>query len=300
MITIMDTGMTTHMITGMMKRQHTTPWRITTMLDYDFMRHAFAAAGVVAVLAGVVGYFLVLRGQTFAGHALSHVGFAGATGAVLLGASPLAGLIAFTLVAGLGMGWLGDRLNGRDVAIGVVLSLSLGLGLLFLHFFTAYATQATALLFGNVFGVNLTTLAVLIALAAISLLALAAIARPLLFSSLQPELAEAKGVHPRLISMLFLGIVALTTAACAQVVGVLLVFALMVGPAAAAQRLTARLSHGVALAALLALAEAWGGITLAYETDWPASFWITALSAAGYFLSLAIGGSLLRTSRARA
>jgi zinc/manganese transport system permease protein len=270
------------------------------MLDYDFMRHAFAAAGVVAVLAGVVGYFLVLRGQTFAGHALSHVGFAGATGAVLLGASPLAGLIAFTLAAGLGMGWLGDRLNGRDVAIGVVLSLSLGLGLLFLHFFTAYATQATALLFGNVFGVTLATLAVLIGLAAISLLALAAIARPLLFSSLQPELAEAKGVHPRLISMLFLGIVALTTAACAQVVGVLLVFALMVGPAAAAQRLTARLSHGVALAALLALAQAWGGIALAYETDWPASFWITALSAAGYFISLPIGERLSRANLARA
>src|SRR5260221_3361341 len=264
------------------------------MLDYDFMRHAFAAAGVVAVLAAIVGYLLVLRGQTFAGHALSHVGFAGATGAILLGASPLAGLIAFTLLAGLGMGLLGDRLSGRDVAIGVVLSLSLALGLLFLHFFTAYATQATALLFGNVFGVSLTTLAVLIVLAVISLLALGAIARPLLFSSLQPELAEAKGVSPRLISMLFLGIVALTTAACAQVVGVLLVFALMVGPAAAAQRLTARLSHGVLLAAVLALAEAWGGVALAYETDWPASFWITALSAAGYFLSLAVGGSLAK------
>lgn len=264
------------------------------MLDYDFMRHAFAAAGVVGILAGIVGYFLVLRGQTFAGHALSHVGFAGATGAVLLGASPLAGLIAFTLLAGIGMGALGDRLNGRDVAIGVVLSLSLGIGLLFLHFFTAYATQATALLFGNVFGVDLSTLAVLAVLALICLLALAAITRPLLFSSLQPELAEAKGVNPRLVSMLFLGIVALTTAACAQVVGVLLVFALMVGPAATAQRLTSRLNLGLTLAACLALIEAWGGIALAYETDWPASFWITALSASGYFASLAIGNRLLQ------
>lgn len=265
------------------------------MFDYDFMRHAFAAAGIVAVLAGVVGYFLVLRGQTFAGHALSHVGFAGATGAVLLGASPLAGLIVFTLLAGLGMGVLGDRLNGRDVAIGVVLSLSLGIGLLCLHFFTAYATQATALLFGNVFGVDLSTLAVLAVLAVVSLLALGAIARPLLFSSLQPELAEAKGVNPQLVSMLFLGIVALTTAACSQVVGVLLVFALMVGPAATAQRLTPRLSHGVALAAVLALIEAWGGIALAYETDWPASFWITALSALGYFLALAAAANLTRS-----
>lgn len=259
------------------------------MLDYDFMRHAFAAAGVVGLLSGIVGYFLVLRSQTFAGHALSHVGFAGATGAVLLGLSPLAGLIIFTFVAGLGMGILGDRLNGRDVAIGVILSLSLGIGLLFLHFFTAYATQVTSLLFGNVFGVDLMTLAVLTVLTLICLLALALIARPLLFNSLQPELAEAKGVNPRLVSMLFLGIVALTTAACAQVVGVLLVFSLMVGPAAAAQHLTPKLVHGIVFAALLALMEAWGGIALAYETDWPASFWITSLSAAGYFISRSIG-----------
>src|SRR6185369_7676466 len=143
-------------------------------------------------------------------------------------------------------------------------------------------------------GVSLATLAVLAILAAICLLALAVITRPLLFSSLQPELAEAKGVNPRVVSMLFLGIVALTTAACAQVVGVLLVFALMVGPAAAAQRLTARLAFGVTLAAVIALIEAWGGIALAYQTDWPASFWITALSAAGYFLSLVLGGRIAR------
>lgn len=264
------------------------------MFDYDFMRHAFSAAAIVGILSGIVGYFLVLRGQTFAGHALSHVGFAGATGAVLLGVPPLAGLIAFTLLAGFGMGVLGDRLQGRDVAIGVVLSLSLGLGLLFLHFFTAYATQATALLFGNVFGVDLATVGVLLVLAVVSLLALAILARPLLFSSLQPELAEAKGVNPRVVSMLFLGIVALTTAACAQVVGVLLVFALMVGPAATAQRLTSRLGQGVALSAVIALVEAWGGIALAYESDWPASFWITALSATGYFVSMAAARAVRR------
>src|SRR6188472_788875 len=113
------------------------------MLEYDFMRTAFAASGLAAVLAGTVGYFLVLRGQTFAGHALAHVGFTGATGAVLLGISPLGGLVLLTVVAGVGMGFLGERLAQRDVAIGIVLALALGLGLLFLHFFTAYATQAT-------------------------------------------------------------------------------------------------------------------------------------------------------------
>jgi zinc/manganese transport system permease protein len=257
-----------------------------TMFEYDFMINAFAASGIVAVLAGIVGYFLVMREQTFAGHALSHVGFTGATGAVLIGVSPLWGMIGFTLAAGLSMGALGERLAGRDVAIGVVLSLSLGCGLLFLHFFTAYATQVTALLFGNVLGVTTSTLVVLAGIGAASLLALGAIMRPLIFATLQPELAEAKGVSLRLVSMLFLAIAALTVAACTQIVGVLLVFTLMVGPAAAAQNLSTRLATGVALAALFALAQAWLGVTLAYYTDWPTSFWITALAALVYGASL--------------
>lgn len=257
-----------------------------TMFEYDFMINAFAASGIVAVLAGIVGYFLVLRGQTFAGHALSHVGFTGATGAVLLGISPIWGMVGFTLAAGIGMGALGERLAGRDVAIGVILSVALGCGLLFLHFYTTYATQVTALLFGNVLAVSHTTLAVLASIGAISLAALALIARPLLFASMQPELAEAKGVSLRTVSMLFLAVCALAVAACTQIVGVLLVFTLLVGPAAAAQNVSTRLSTGVILAASFALFEAWLGITLAYHTDWPTSFWITTLSAAVYAASL--------------
>lgn len=257
-----------------------------TMFEYDFMVNAFAASGIVAVLAGIVGYFLVMREQTFAGHALSHVGFTGATGAALIGVSPLWGMIGFTLAAGLSMGALGERLAGRDVAIGVVLSLSLGCGLLFLHFFTAYATQVTALLFGNVLGVTSQTLAALVAIGATCLIALGIIMRPLVFATLQPELAEAKGVSLRAVSMLFLAIAALTVAACTQIVGVLLVFTLMVGPAAAAQNISTQLGRGVALAALLALGQAWLGVTLAFYTDWPTSFWITALAALVYLGSL--------------
>jgi len=256
------------------------------MFAYDFMRAAFAASGIVAILAGLVGFFLVLRGQTFAGHALSHVGFAGATGAVLFGLSPLAGLVGFTVIAGCAMGALGERLSQRDVAIGMMLSLALGLGLLFLHFYTSYAAQAAALLFGNVLGVDNAALIALAALAALSLAALGFIARPLLFASLQPELAEARGVNVRVVSIAFLIIVAIAVAECAQIVGVLLVFTLMVGPAAAALAFTRRLYAAVALAALLALAEAWGGLTLAYYSDWPTSFWITALSGVVYFASL--------------
>ncbi len=258
------------------------------LLGYDFMRNAFAAAGLVAVMSGLVGFFLVLRGQTFAGHALSHVGFTGATGAVLIGVSPLWGLVGVTVAGGVGMGLLGERLAGRDVAIGMVLATALGLGLLFLHFFTAYASQATALLFGNVFGVDRGTVWGLAGLCLLALAALGAIARPLLFATLQPELAEARGVSLRLVSVLFLALVGLCTAGCAQIVGVLLVFTLMVGPAAAAQRLTVRLGRGMALAVALALTEAWGGIVLAWFTDWPASFWITALSALAYSLAWAL------------
>lgn len=257
------------------------------MLDYDFMRTAFAASGIVAVLSGTVGYFLVLRGQTFAGHALSHVGFTGATGAILFGLSPFAGLVGFTVVAGMAMGALGERIAARDVAIGMMLSLALGLGLLFLHFYTAYATQATALLFGNVLGVGPSALRSLAVLSALSLAALAVIARPLLFASLQPELAEAKGVPMRVLSVAFLAIVGVAVAECAEIVGVLLVFTLMVGPASAAQTVLPRFGPGIALAAVLALGEAWGGIALSWQTNWPASFWITLLSSLVYLAGLA-------------
>jgi zinc/manganese transport system permease protein len=256
------------------------------MLEYDFMQNAFAAAGIVAIVSGTVGYFLVLRGQTFAGHALAHVGFTGATGAVLIGVTPLWGLVSLTVTAGIGMGAMGERLAHRDVAIGIILALSLGFGLLFLHFFTAYATQATALLFGNVLAVDGATVWTLLWLGVVSVSLLAIISRPLLFASLQPELAEAKGVSLRLYSVLFLAIVGLAVAECAQIVGVLLVFALMVGPAAAAQRMSSAIASGLLLTAGLALLEAWGGIALAFYTDWPASFWITALSAGIYLLAL--------------
>jgi zinc/manganese transport system permease protein len=258
------------------------------ILDYDFMRTAFAASGIVAVMAGIVGVFMVGRGQTFAGHALSHVGFAGATAAGLIGVAPIWGMIVFTVAAGLGMGALGERLSGRDVAIGVVLALALGFGLLFLHYYTSFATQATALLFGNVLAVRPETLWLLAALAILSLAALAVISRPLLFSTLQPELAEARGVPVRAVGIAFMAVVALTVSASVQIVGVLLVFALMVGPAAAAERVTTTLRSALIVAAVLALTEAWIGIAIAYYTDWPTSFCISALSALVYFTTLAL------------
>ena len=267
------------------------------MLDYEFMRSAFAAGGMVAIVCGAVGFFVVLRGLTFAGHALSHVGFAGATGAALVGVPPLWGLTAFTLGAAIAMGALGERMRGRDVAIGIVLSLALGLGVLFLYLYTSHAMQATAILFGNVLGVASETLLALAVLSVVCLGVLALVSRPLLFATLAPELAEAKGVSLRLISVLFLALVAIAVAEAAQIVGVLLVFVLMVAPAAASLRLTTRVSSGIALAVALALAETWGGIALAYVTDWPTTFWIVMTSCAAYAASAVIG--LSRSAGAR-
>ncbi len=258
------------------------------MFDYDFMRTAFMAGSVVAIVAGTVGYFLVLRNLAFAGHALSHVGFTGATGAGLVGVSPFWGLLAFTAAGGVGMGMLGESLRGRDVAVGIILVVALGLGVLFLHFYTAFAGQTSALLFGNILGVTRHTLILLAILGLASLTALALIARPLIFVSLAPEVAEARGVSPRLLSVLYLLIVAVAVAEAVQVVGVLLVFALLVGPAAASLRLTHAILPGVALSAALALALTWLGITLSFYTNWPTSFWISSLSGTTYFASLVI------------
>lgn len=264
-----------------------------TIFDYEFMRNAFAACTIVGFVSGAVGYFLVLRGQTFAGHALSHVGFPGATGAGLIGLSPFFGLTVFTIAAGVGIGLLGERAH-RDVAIGIVLTLSLGLGLLFLHFYTAFASQATNVLFGNVLGISAQTVVVLAILAVAILVALVLIARPLLFASLQPELAEAKGVPLNLVSILFMVLVAVTTAEAVQIVGVLLVFALMVAPAASALRMTQGWLPGIIVSIALAVAIAWVSLTLAFFSDWPTSFWITVLGTAAYLASGAAQGLLSR------
>jgi zinc/manganese transport system permease protein len=194
-------------------------------------------------------------------------------------------MVGLPVVAVLLTGLMGERISGRDVAIGIVLALALGFGLLFLHYYTAFAAQATTLLFGNVLAVDTSMIATLAGLGVLTLAGLAVIMRPLIFSSLQPELAEAKGVPVRFVSTAFLAIVALAVAESAQIVGILLVFGLMVGPPATAQRLVTGLWSGVVVSAALALAEAWLGITIAFYTDWPVSFCIAILSALGYFLS---------------
>jgi zinc/manganese transport system permease protein len=269
-----------------------------TIFQYAFMRHAFAAGTIVAIVAGVVGYFVVLRSLSFAGHALSHIGFAGATGAVVIGANPLYGLLAFTLGSALGMGALGKRLHGRDVAIGTVLAWTLGLGVLFLSLYTGYATEAYALLFGEILGISQRDVLVTLVAGIITLLALAGMYRPLLFASLDEEVAEARGVPTRLLSIAFMLILALAVSEAVQVVGVLLIFALLVTPAAIAERLTTRPPVGLALSALLALLFTWGGLTVAFYSPYPVSFFITSFAFAAYLLVRVL--PLGRLSRRRA
>jgi zinc/manganese transport system permease protein len=263
------------------------------MFQYEFMRNAFAAGTIVALVAGIVGYFVVLRGLSFAGHALSHIGFAGATGAVVLGVNPVFGLLVFTLGSALGMGALGKRIYGRDVAIGIVLAWALGLGVLFLSLYTGYATEAYALLFGEILGISARDVLVTLIAGTITLLALAVLYRPLLFATLDEDVAEARGAPVRFLSIAFLALLALAVAEAVQVVGVLLIFALLVTPAAIAQQLTTRPARALLVSAVLALLFTWGGLTIAYYVPRPVSFFITSL-AFGAYVAVRLGALIRR------
>ncbi len=248
------------------------------LLQYPFVQNAFAAGSLVAVVAGVLGYFLVVRGLTFAGHALSSIGFAGAAGAVLLGIPPVYGLLAFTLGASLAISGLSKEIHARDIAIGVTMTFALGLGVLFLSLYHGYAERAYSILFGTIVGISRGDVFLSAVLSLGILLALGLLGRPLLFSSFDPGGAEARGLPVRLLGGLFLALVALAVSIAMQVIGVLLVFALLVGPPATALRLVRRPAGAMLLSIGLGLAYTWAGILLAAGTSWPVSFCITALS----------------------
>ena len=261
---------------------------LATLLHYEFMVHAFEAGTIVAIVAGAIGYFVVLRGSAFAAHALSHIGFAGATGAVVLGLSPIFGLLAFTLGSGIAIGALGNRLGGRDVTIGIVLAWTLGLGVLFISLYTGYATEAYALLFGEILGISSGDVVVTLVAGIVTLACLIAVYRPLLFSSVDEELASARGVPVIVLSIGFMAILAVAVTEAVQVVGVLLIFALIVPPAAIAVRFTSRPPRAIAIGIVLALAFTWLGLSVAYYSPHPVSFFITSL-AFGTYLAVRIG-----------
>lgn len=255
---------------------------VAMLLHYDFMVHAFEAGTVVAIVAGAIGYFVVLRGSSFAAHALSHIGFAGAAGAVVLGLSPVIGLLVFTIGAGTAIGALGNRLRGRDVTIGIVLAWTLGLGVLFISLYRGYATEAYAILFGLILGISQAEVLVTVIAGVITIAALIFVYRPLLFSSVDEELAKARGVPVTALSIAFMAILAVAVTEAVQVVGVLLIFALIVTPAAIAVRFTSRPGRALGIGIGLSLAFTWLGLSIGYFSPHPVSFFITSIAFATY------------------
>ena len=246
------------------------------------MLNTWVAATVVAVIAGMTGFFAVLRGSTFAAHAIPNGAFAGAAGASLLGLNPFAGLAVFSVAGALGIAGLSRRARS-DVATALTFVMMLGIGALFVSWSTDYAQEAYSLLFGEVFGVAPDEVLPILGLGVISITAIAVMFRPLMLSSALPEVAEARGLRARRMDLAFLLVMALATSMTVPVVGALLMFSLMIGPAAAARSLTARPVLAIVLSVAIALATVWAGLALSYQSNWPLGFFVGVIGAA-FFL----------------
>jgi zinc/manganese transport system permease protein len=265
---------------------------MTGLWHYAFVQHAFLAGVITAVLAGCLGPIITARNLAFAVHGLAEVGFTGAAGAVLLGVSPLLGVLVATCGAAAVIGVLGVRLRERDIAIGSVLAFGTGLGVLFLSLTTRYATEAFSILFGSILAVSAEDIIRSAAVGLTALAALAVIYRPLRFASVDPEVAEARGVPVRLFSALFLLLLALAVTEAVQVVGVLLILTLLIVPAAAAQRLTAHPGRTTVWSVAIALAATLAGLAGAIATSLPASFFVSTFTFGAYLFARVLGPRL--------
>ena len=274
---------------------------LQVLLQFHFMQNAYLAGTLVAISAGIMGYFMVLRSQSFAGHSLANVGFAGATGAVLFGIPAVVGLFIAGLCAAIGIQTLnlGERQSRQsDIAVGAVLTASLALGFLFIHLATAeYAANVYNVLFGNILGIDDTDVTVIAWATVILLGILICIARPLFFASLDPDVAAARGVPVRTLAFGYLVLLALVVALAVQIVGVLLIFALLVTPAAIAQYVTIRPAVAVTVAVILALIFTWAGLAVAYFTPYPVGFFITTFAFGTYLLVRGVRLALDRVGR---
>jgi zinc/manganese transport system permease protein len=257
------------------------------VLQAPFMQHALVGGSLVAVAAGLLGYFVITRQNAFAAHALAHIGFPGATGAILVGAPITLGLAVFCVGGGLLIGLFGRRVAEREIATGTVLAMATGLGVLFASLASANASTTTSVLFGNLLAISNQELVVFGVFTAAVVLSLAVIARPLTFASVDPAVAEARGVPVRGLGIVFVVLLALTITMAVQVVGTLLLFALVVTPAATALRLTARPGVVAAVAVALALFSVWGGLVLAAMFDLPPSFFVVSLAVLAWLAVLA-------------
>jgi zinc/manganese transport system permease protein len=264
------------------------------LLSYHFMLNALRAGTIVAVVAGAIGYFMVLRRQSFAGHSLAIIGFPGAAGATWLGVSTQFGYFGFCVAAALviaalptsgrstsGLGGYGEE----SAVIGTVQAFALACGFLFVSLYNGFLSGLNNLLFGSITGISDNQVLVLLVAAAGCLLALVLLGRPLLFASVDPDIARARGVPVRLVNAAFLVLLGVAAAGTSQVTGSLLVFALLVAPAATASRLTARPAAGLACSVLIAVAVTWLGEGIAFFSPHPIGFWVTSLAFAAFLLA---------------
>ncbi len=255
-------------------------WAILTS---PFMRNALVGGTLVALAAGLIGYFIVVRNNAFAAHALAHIGFPGATGAVLVGLPVTAGLAVFCIGGALVIGALGKRADEREIATGTVLAAATGLGLFFSSLATRSSSTVTNVLFGNLLAVTGQQL-VLFAVAVVVLaVVITFVFRPLLFASVNPAVAEAKGVPVRMLSVIFMALLGLSVTMAVQAVGTLLLFALVVTPAATAIMLTARPTAAMGVSTLLAVTAVWAGLALSAMFNMPPSFLIVTIVSVIWF-----------------
>jgi zinc/manganese transport system permease protein len=272
------------------------------MTEFPFMVNALWAGTIVAAMAGAIGWFMVLRRQTFAGHTLAVIAFPGAAAATLAGL-PLAvgyfGACGLGAAALAGVGRSGAAGADESASIGTLQAFALGLGFLFVNLYSGQLASLQSLLFGTFLGITTGQVRTLAVVAVVALALLAVVGRPLLFASLDGEVARAAGVPVRLLALAFLLLLGLAVAATAEITGALLVFSLLVTPAATAQQLTARPGWGVALSVALALLVTWVGLTIAFFSPYPVGFWVTSLSF-GLYVLVRLGGALARRGRRRA
>jgi zinc/manganese transport system permease protein len=262
------------------------------MLRYSFVQNALLAGLLVAIVAGLVSRFVVARNMSFAVHALAEVGFTGSTGFILIGLSPVLGLLTGSMLTAVFIGTLGLRVRERDAVVGVVMSFGLGLGVLFLTLYSRYATEAINLLFGAITSVTSGYVMLLTGMSVVTIGGLAVMYRPLTFATVDPIVAEARGVPVRLISVLFLLLLAAAVAEAVQVVGVLLILTLLITPGATAERLTAHPGLATVASIGVALLATMGGILLALVTTVPVSFYVTGIAFVCY-MAARFGGRTL-------
>jgi len=262
------------------------------VMQAEFMRNAMLGGALVAISAGMLGYFVIVRQHAFAAHALAHIGFPGATGAVLLGLPVTLGLAVFTILGGLAIGVAGKKVADREIATGTILGFATGLGLLFNSLASKNASAVTNVLFGNLLAIAPDQLVVFAVFTAGLAVAIAIVARPLTFASVNPQVAEAKGVPVRLLAVVFMVLLALVITMAVQVVGTLLLFGLVVTPSATALAITARPLWVGLIGTAIGLFSVLSGLVLAAMFNLPPSFFIITVA-------VAIWGATLLLTRER-